>query len=147
MSDTASNNNIVSTYAVPKDHHNSIYWVCLIYGLAVLAPFNAVLSTQDFFAAKMPGYPIEFVLSFAINGVIFLVVIIAIAYPEKGSHGWKINTMFGLTSLILVLIPFVTILTSHFYGAAVCFWATCALLVILGVVTAISQAAFFGYIS
>ena len=137
VSETASTNN-VSHYSSPKDHRNCIYWVCLIYGLAVMAPFNAVLSTQDFFAQRMPGYPIEFVLSFAINGVIFFVILFVIAYPERGSHGWKLNVMFGLTSMILLLIPVITLVTAHFFGATVCFWTTCATLVLLGVVTAIS---------
>ena len=53
----------------------------------------------------MPNYPIQFVVSFAINGVMVIVVLLSIAYQEHGSHAFKINGVFAATSLLLVLLP------------------------------------------
>ena len=90
---------------VPKDVNNTVYWISFLYGAAILAPFNAILSTLDFFESQTPNYPITFVISFAINGVMVVVVLLCIAYSEVGSNKIKINLMFGLTALLLVLIP------------------------------------------
>ena len=73
--------------------------------MAILAPWNAVLSALDFFDAETPDYPINFVISFAINGVMVIVVLLCIAYSEMGSNGFKINFIFFLTGLILILLP------------------------------------------
>lgn len=45
-----------------------------------MAPWNAIISSLDFFTAATPNYPINFVISFAINGIMVLVVLICIAY-------------------------------------------------------------------
>ena len=54
----------------------------------------------------MPNYPINFVVSFAINGVMILVVILCIAYQEVGSHALKVNFVFVVTSFLLIVLPF-----------------------------------------
>ena len=51
-----------------------------------MSPFNAILSTLDFYEAAMPDYPISFVASFAVDGIMVFVVLFCIAYPEVGSH-------------------------------------------------------------
>lgn len=70
----------VAYFQMAEDSNNRIYWVSFVYGLAMMAPWNAVLSTLDFFEAATPNYPISFVVTFAINGVMVVVVLFCIAY-------------------------------------------------------------------
>jgi hypothetical protein len=115
-----------------------VYRVSFVYGVAVLAPWNAVLSTLDFFTASTPNYPISFVVSFAINGVMVVVVLLCIAYPEKGTHCVKVNLTFFLTGLCLILLPLWVNFTKTNFGETCCFWLTVASLVLLGAMTAVS---------
>jgi hypothetical protein len=121
-----------------EDTGNKIYWVTFVYGVATLAPWNAVLSTLDFLSTSMPNYPISFVISFAINGVMILVVILCIAYQEVGSHALKVNFVFVVTALLLIVIPFLVKYSAEFLGEGACFWLTLVLMVILGTLTAVS---------
>ena len=129
------------------DDGNHIYWVSFIYGIAILAPWNAILSTLDFFAYSMPNYPIQFVVSFAINGVMVIVVLLSIAYQEYGSHALKINGVFCATSLLLILLPLWVQFTLQSFGELACFWLTCLAMVVLGAITAVSQSAVLSYMS
>jgi hypothetical protein len=45
-----------------------------------MAPFNAILSTLDFYETYMPGWHIDYVVSFAINGVMIFAVVLCISY-------------------------------------------------------------------
>ncbi len=123
---------------VPKDVNNTVYRISFLYGAAILAPFNAILSTLDFFESQTPNYPITFVISFAINGVMVVVVLLCIAYSEVGSNKIKINLMFGLTALLLVLIPILVQQSKEWFGELACFWITVTLMVMMGVLTAVS---------
>jgi hypothetical protein len=120
--------------------------VSFVYGVAVMSPFNAVISTLDFFTDLMPGYPINFVVSFAINGVMVLVITLCIAYSDYGSHKIKINAIFLLTAIILVALPFLTEYSAR-YSAGASFWTTCIVLVLMGAMTAVSQSAVIAYMS
>ena len=119
------------------EQDNTVLIVSFVYGVAVLSPFNAILSTLDFFTDAMPGYPISFVVSFAINGVMVLVVILCIAYSEVGSHKIKINLMFLLTAVLLIAVPFLTAFFAE-KSAEASFWVTCTLLLVMGAITAVS---------
>ena len=115
--------------------------------MAILAPFNAVLSTLDFFTGETPNYPISFVISFAINGVMVIVVLLCIAYSELGSNKAKINLMFALTAMLLCVLPLIVDKSRIIFGELVCFWLTVVLLVLLGILTAVSQSAVLSYMS
>jgi len=91
--------------STPNDEKNTVYWISFLYGMAILAPFNAVLSTLDFFESETPNYPISFVISFAINGLMVIVVLLCLAYSEMGANKVKINLMFALTAVLLVILP------------------------------------------
>jgi heme/copper-type cytochrome/quinol oxidase subunit 4 len=138
---------LLDKQAPPLDTGNRILLVSFVYGVAILAPWNAVLSTLDFFTLQMPHYPISFVVSFAINGVMVLVVTLCLAYPEKGSHAVKVNGIFFVTSIILLLLPFWVVWTDQAFGEKTCFWLTCFLLAVIGSITAISQSAVLSYMS
>ena len=120
------------------DKKDVVFWVSFFYGLAVMTPFNSILSTLDFYENAMPDYPISFVVSFAINGIMVIVVLACIAYPEVGSHQVKVNLMFLVTSGIMLSLPFLTDFTVDKFGQKTCFWITVTLLCILGAITAIS---------
>lgn len=128
------------------DNGDHIYWVSFIYGLSIIAPWNAILSTLDFFAASTPDYPITFVVSFAINGVMVVVVLLCIAYSDRGTHAAKINMTFLLTALLLVLLP-VTVNYTIRLGQSASFWITCSYLVLIGCLTAVSQSAVLAYLA
>lgn len=123
---------------LPKDINNIVYRVSFIYGLAILAPFNAILSTLDFFESETPNYPITFIISFAINGVMVIVVLLCIAYSEIGSNKIKINLIFALTALLLFAIPIIVRYSRESFGELACFWITVILMVVMGVLTAVS---------
>jgi len=84
-----------------------------VYGVCIIAPWNAILSTLEFFVVSMPNYPISFVVSFAINGIVVFVVLICMAYSEKGSHALKVNFIFAVTAIVLLLVPFFVRFTLH----------------------------------
>lgn len=132
---------------MPIDINLTIYKISFVYGMAILAPWNAVLSTLDFFDNETPDYPINFVISFAINGVMVIVVLLCIAYSEIGSNGFKINFMFFITGIILILLPIWIDQTKVWFGQRTCFWLTVAVLVLLGALTAISQSAVLSYMA
>ncbi len=125
-------------YSFPKDTNNTIYMISFVYGMAILAPFNAILSTLDFFNNETPNYPISFVISFAINGVMVVVVLICLAYSEVGSNSVKINLTFAITAVLLMALPLLVSWSREKFSESVCFWLTVALLAMLGAFTAVS---------
>lgn len=106
--------------------------------MAILAPFNAILSTLDFFETETPNYPITFVISFAVNGVMVIVVLLCIAYSEVGTNKFKINLTFALTAVLLLVIPNIVQESKNLWGELVCFWITVILMILMGVLTAVS---------
>ena len=120
------------------DKKDVVYWVSFLYGLACLTPSNAILSTLDFYEAAMPNYPISFVVSFAINGVMVLVVLICIVFPEVGTHSVKVSLMILFTSVQMILMPFLTDFSADRLGEKACFWITLGNFLLLGVITAIT---------
>ena len=53
----------------------------------------------------MPDFPITFVVSFAVNGVMVVVVLICLAKPRLASHPIKINLALFLSGLLTLLVP------------------------------------------
>jgi len=55
----------------PKDTGNVVWWIFLLWGIGVLLPWNAVLSTFDYFEYETKGYSLSpsFVFPFAVNGL------------------------------------------------------------------------------
>ena len=64
----------------------------LIWGIGVLLPWNAVLSTFDFFDGETKGYSLvpDFVYAFAVNGLAVVVTILVIIYGYKLSDRTRI---------------------------------------------------------
>ena len=55
----------------------------------------------------MPDYPISYVVTFAVNGVMVLVVIVSLAKPHLASHSIKINLSIFLSGLLTLILPIV----------------------------------------
>ena len=64
-----------------KDDGNIVAWCSFLYGLAVTNPYNFITFSLPFLAEKMPDYPIAYVVTFAVNGVMVLVVLVCLAWP------------------------------------------------------------------
>ena len=53
----------------------------------------------------MPDYPITFVATFAVNGVMVVIVFICLAAPTLSTHAVKINLSLFLSGVLSLLIP------------------------------------------
>ena len=53
----------------------------------------------------MPDYPIDYIVTFAVNGVMVLVVFVCRAQPRLSSHAVKINLSLLIAGLITLLLP------------------------------------------
>ena len=53
----------------------------------------------------MPDYPITYVVSFAVNGVMVIVVLLCLIWPQVGSHNVKIHISIFLSGLLTLFIP------------------------------------------
>ena len=82
------------------DLKNTMYWVYVLYGFSVLAIFNSILSTLDYFEKSMPDYSPEFVVDLGLNIFVTISAIFVIVYGHLLTFEVKNNFM------ILVQIPF-----------------------------------------
>ena len=62
-----------------EDSGNVVAWAAFLYGFAVTTPFNFITFTLSYFDEQMPDYPIDYVVSFAVNGVMVIVILICLA--------------------------------------------------------------------
>lgn len=105
----------------------------LIWGIGVLLPWNAVLSTMDFFDGETfkPGFSLlpDFVYGFAVNGLAVLVTILVIIYGHKLSDRTRIQMGMFINAIIMLALPF----TAHYIKDPVStFWCCFALLFVFG---------------
>lgn len=77
-----------------------MYWIYVLYGFSVLAIFNSILSTLDYFKKSMPDYSPEFVVDLGLNIFVTISAIFVIVYGHLLSFEVKNNFM------IIVQIPF-----------------------------------------
>ena len=60
-----------------------MYWVFTVYGFSVLAIFNSILSTLDYFIERMPDYNPNFFISFGLNIFVCFLTMFIIVYGHK----------------------------------------------------------------
>ena len=91
----------------PDDKQHRIYFTVLFYGIAMLVPWNAVLSTMVFFKDELPGTNISFMISFAMNGImVFIVIAIVFFSADKIAHRFlRVHLVFLCTAPVLMAIP------------------------------------------
>ncbi len=75
----------------PEDHHNIAYYMVLMFGLATLLPWNAVLTSLDFFDSKMHDYKPASVFGFAVNGLLIFTSMGNMIYGNKYSFNLRIS--------------------------------------------------------
>lgn len=66
-----------------------MYWVYTMYGFSVLAIFNSILSTLDFFMERMKNYNPSFFISFGLNMFVCLLMIFIMVYGHKLNYFCK----------------------------------------------------------
>jgi hypothetical protein len=82
-----------------------LYIAFLFFGIGTLLPFNAVLTSLDFFVLKMPGYQPGFVFPFAVNVLSLAVQITVFLYLHKLSYSLRFLTFFLGSSVIMIALP------------------------------------------
>ena len=127
-----------------KDSNNVGAYLAFLYGFAVVSPYNFIILTLPYLSGVMPDYPIEYVVTFAVNGVMVLVIIFSLAKPQIGSHATKINLSILVAALLTLLLPLVSKVSP---GQATTFWVTIALMFLIGVAMGAALAQTLSYMS
>ena len=107
-----------------------------MFGVAVLQPWNAVLSLLQFFAHSSVHNP-EFAFPIAMH--VFIVVgMLYVMWkgPNNGSHNLKISLSFGIGGLIMVGLPWVTLIIGQNIG----YYLVLAILTVFGSINGVSEA-------
>lgn len=76
---------------IPEDKHNIAYYLVLLFGLGTLLPWNAVLTSLDFFDSKMHDYKPASVFGFAVNGLLIFTSMGNMVYGHKYSFNLRIS--------------------------------------------------------
>ena len=123
----------------PKDEYNLVYTVFLLYGIAVLQPWNAVLSGFDFFMETMPTHKPITIYPFAVHFlIVFGMMYVVIRGPKSGSYNFRITLSYVVSAIILLMIPFLAEV-----GDTAGFWLVLTALVIFGWFAGLGQGAVY----
>ena len=90
----------MAPFTAPEDDRNVVYWCYVLYGFSVLAIFNSILSTLDYFINSMPSYNPSFLLDLGLNLFVAITGLFVIVYGYILSFEVKNNMM------IIMQIPF-----------------------------------------
>ena len=72
----------------------------------MLLPWNAILSTLDYFNYYMPTYYPAFVFPFAVNSLQLVMMFAVSILGTKLSYNFKIGVMYLATSVLTIILPF-----------------------------------------
>jgi solute carrier family 29 (equilibrative nucleoside transporter), member 1/2/3 len=111
----------------------------ILFGIAALLPWNAVLTSLDFFESKMPEYHPSSVFGFAVNGLLVFTSIWNMVYGHKYSFVSRISGGYIIIAVLMIVLPLVT--NALHSGQA--FAADIGILTIFGVVGGIVQSSTF----
>lgn len=112
----------------------------LIYGIAMLAPWNVVLSSLPFYDESLPDTNIDVVIAFAMNGLMIFVVILCVIFANSATNRpIKINLILLIMGVIVIFVPLIVRNTGY--------WVTVTLLIFLGVLSTVVQASVLAYMS
>ncbi len=92
----------------------------------------------------MPDYPISYVVTFAVNGVMVLVVFVSLANPKIARHSFKINLSLFCSGLLTLGLPFVAYYSQN---QAWAFWLSVTLMFFIGITMALALAQTLSYMS
>ncbi len=112
-SDNATNPKEKYNDEEPKDVGNVVYLTFLIWGIAVLMPWNSVSSCFDFMnifvgenATPQPGSNVCSIYPFANNGVVIFGMMLVIVTGNKYSYNLRISGGCAIAAVFLLIIPF-----------------------------------------
>lgn len=129
---------------VHKDENNVVAWAAFLYGMAVTSPFNFITLTLPFFESMMPDYPITYVVTFAVNGVMVIVVLVCLAAPGMASHPVKINLSLFIAGALTLFLPFL----AKFVPNETAVFALCvSFMGIIGIMMGLALAGSLSYMS
>ena len=113
----------------PEDRHNIAYYLVILFGLGTLLPWNAVLTSLDFFDSKMHEYKPASVFGFAVNGLLIFTSIGNMIYGQKYSFNLRISGGQLATAVLMIALPLIT----NALEAGAAFAACISILVIFGI--------------
>ena len=92
----------------------------------------------------MPDYPITFVASFAVNGVMVLIVFLSLTFPTLSTHAIKINLSLFISGVLALMIP---VLVQVVDSQLAKFWLSILLMLLIGVTMGVALAQTLSYMS
>jgi len=120
----------IVSVVVPEDKGDRILMTSFIYGIAMLAPWNAVLSTMPFYIFELPGSNIDVVIAFAMNGIMIFIVVVCVIFANSAANRFiKINLILLIIALLMVFVPIIVSSTGY--------WVTVITLVVLGILSTV----------
>lgn len=90
----------------PVDKGNFVYIYFFLNGCGVLLPWNAILSTLDYFNFYMPSYSPGFVFPLAVNFLQLFMMFVVSIVAGKLSYNFKIGVMYLFTAVLTIILPF-----------------------------------------
>ena len=122
-------------------------WASFLYGVAVTTPFNFITLTLAYYDARMGTYPIDFVVTFAVNGVMVIVVFACLSKPRIASHAKMVNFSLLLAGVFTLLLPLVVQLSAENNRQDLAFWLSLPLMFLVGTTQATALAQSLSYMS
>jgi len=111
----------------------------ILFGIASLLPWNAVLTSLDFFEGKMHEYHPSSVFGFAVNGLLIFTSIWTMIYGNKYPFVWRISGGYLVIAALMIALPLIT----NALNSESAFIADILILLIFGVFGGIVQSSTF----
>lgn len=111
----------------------------IFFGLSFLLPWNAVLTSLDFFDGKMHDYHPASVFGFAVNGLLLVTSVWTMVYGTKLSYVTRISGSYLFTAVLMVILPF----TTEYLNSGSAFAADMVILTFFGLAGGVIQASSF----
>lgn len=128
----------------PKDKYGMAYFMFVMYGVAILLPWNAVLTALDFFDNRLAPFEPFFTFPFAVNCMLTFIQVLVVLFGYKLSYFLRLTCMFLVLASLMIILPLVTeLLYKDNINTA---FALCMVtLFIFGTVGGVAQGSLFGY--
>jgi equilibrative nucleoside transporter 1/2/3 len=117
----------------PEDAYNISYISFLMLGFSLLVPWNAIISSLDFWNQTFPGHTMGTVYSVAFQSPSLIGLALVTLYGSRFSFRARIVPLFAVMAVALGLMPFLT-----------SFDVTIVLAVIIGFVGTMASGSVFG---
>ena len=109
--------------------------MCVLFGVAAVLPWNALVAAMDIFETNLPDYKPSSLISFIINGCLLLMSVINTLYGHHFSYNFKISVTNLMCAIFMIPIPFIAVKLEK----DVAFWIEVALVTIVGISSGIAE--------